>query len=221
LWRTKSRGGRDAGFNKYWWGWEEIRKMNAVAQKYIDTARHGSTMRIVVGQAWNPHRIMVNHDGKSQTDWDSGMLMNYAGWTHQMEFWAFPTKRSGTIRIAVGQAWNPHRIMVNHDGKSQAEWDSGMKMDYAGWKHQMEFWVYPSRTEDGNHVWGVNSGDAIYYRAGHSGSWEHIGGGLKQVSVSGDGNHVWGVNSKDEIYYRAGYSGSWERIDGRLKQVSI
>ena len=29
-------GGVDAGFNKFWRGWDEIREMNAVAQKYID-----------------------------------------------------------------------------------------------------------------------------------------------------------------------------------------
>jgi hypothetical protein len=61
--------------------------------------------------------------------------------------------------------------------------------------------------DDGNHVWGVNSADAIYNRAGFSGSWKQIdGSSLKQVSVSDDGNHVWGVNAKDEIYYRAGFS---------------
>ena len=36
---------------------------------------------------------------------------------------------------------------------------------------------------DGNHVWGVNSADAIYNRAGFSGSWKRIGGSLKQVSI--------------------------------------
>jgi hypothetical protein len=75
----------------------------------------------------------------------------------------------------------------------------------------------PSHT----HVWGVNSSDRIYYRAGFSGSWTRIGGALKQVSVSSDGNHVWGVNSNDQIYYRAGFSGSWTRIGGALKQVSV
>jgi hypothetical protein len=29
-------GGLSAGFNKYWLNWQQIRAMNAVAQKYID-----------------------------------------------------------------------------------------------------------------------------------------------------------------------------------------
>jgi hypothetical protein len=63
-------------------------------------------------------------------------------------------------------------------------------------------------TEDGNHVWGVNTKDEIYYRAPHSGSWERIHSGLKNVSVSDDGNHIWGFNASDAIYYRAPHSGS-------------
>ena len=75
---------------------------------------------------------------------------------------------------------------------------------------------------DGNHVWGVNIHDKVYYRAGRSaGRWTAVDGALIQVSVSGDGNHVWGVNSNDQIYYRAGFSGSWTRIGGALKQVSV
>ena len=62
---------------------------------------------------------------------------------------------------------------------------------------------------DGNHVWGVNSIDDIYYMPGENGSWTRVGGKLKHVSVSHDGSHVWGVNSNDDIYYRGGYDGSW------------
>ena len=72
--------------------------------------------------------------------------MDVQGWKHYMDFWAFSTKQPGTIRIAVAQAWNPHRIMINHSDHKQSEWDSaGKKMDVQGWKHQMEFWVYPAK----------------------------------------------------------------------------
>ena len=73
----------------------------------------------------------------------------------------------------------------------------------------------------GNHVWGVNSGDSVYYRAGKSGSWKPVSGALKEVSISADGNHVWGVNSADHIYIRHGFGGSWKQIPGALKQVSV
>ena len=71
----------------------------------------------------------------------------------------------------------------------------------------------------GNHVWGVNRSGNIYYRAGKSGSWKQVSGGLKYVKVSADGNHVWGVNRNDNIYHRAGFSGSWQQIAGGLKVV--
>jgi len=101
------------------------------------------TIRIAVGQAWEPHRIMINHDNCNQKRWDGGLKMNVAGWKHHMDFWAFSTQQPGTMRIVIGQAWDPHRIMINHDDYNQDRWDGGLRMDVAGWTHKMEFWVYP------------------------------------------------------------------------------
>lgn len=70
--------------------------------------------------------------------------MNYAGWKHYYEFYAFSTKQPGTVRFAVGQAQNPHRMMINHHNKVQAYWNNPKKlMNYAGWAHYYEFWAYP------------------------------------------------------------------------------
>jgi hypothetical protein len=83
--------------------------------------------------------------------------------------------------------------------------------------------IQVSVSGDGNHVWGVNAKDEIYYsRAGFSGSWERMAGGLKHVFVSDDGNHVWGVNTHDKVYYRAAGRSAfkWTGVDGALIQVS-
>ena len=83
-----------------------------------------------------------------------------------------------------------------------------------------------SVSRDGSHVWGVNSGDKIYYRKGFINifnHWRRISGRLKHVSVSGDGNHIWGyVNKRDDyIYYRNGVNGRWIRVPGGLSQISV
>jgi hypothetical protein len=43
----------------------------------------------------------------------------------------------------VSQAHGPHRMIINHDGKTQIEWNSGASMPVRCWTHKMEFWVYP------------------------------------------------------------------------------
>jgi hypothetical protein len=109
------------------------------------STKQPGTIRIAVAQAWNPHCIMINHSDHKQSEWDSGKKMDAQGWAPFTEFWAYPTKQPGTIRIASGEAWNPHRLMINRSDHKQSEWDSGKKMDAQGWKHQMEFWVYPAK----------------------------------------------------------------------------
>ena len=54
-----------------------------------------------------------------------------------------PPPEPGLIRIAVGQAVGPHRMMINHDNFTQDEWNEGQSMSVAGWTHKCEFWVYP------------------------------------------------------------------------------
>jgi len=111
------------------------------------------TIRIAVGEAYNPHRIMVNHGSLPQIEWDAGASMSMAGWSEKMEFWAFPSQQPGTIRIAVGEAYNPHRIMVNHGSLPQIEWDDGASMSTAGWSEKMEFWAFPPKLAIPEHDW--------------------------------------------------------------------
>jgi len=91
---------------------------------------------------------------------------------------------------------------------------------YNTWYNIPGLLKHVSVSNDGNHVWGTNHLDNIWYRAGPFGSWIQVQGALKTVSVSGDGSHVWGTDSADDIFYRAGFSGNWVQITGKLKQVS-
>lgn len=116
------------------------------------TAERPGTIRIAVGQAHDPHRAMINHRSFMQSTWDSGQSMSTAGWTHKLDFWALAAPRPGAIRIAVGEANGPHRIMINHDSMQQTEWDAGASMSIAGWAHKMEFWAYPSKLEAGTQL---------------------------------------------------------------------
>jgi len=68
-------------------------------------------------------------------------------------------------------------------------------------------------------VWGVNSGGAIYKRPGDgSGSWQSIGGKLKDISVGIQ--YIWGVNKDDTIYKcKRPCTGGWEQVSGSLSQL--
>jgi hypothetical protein len=92
----------------------------------------GRLKRIVFGEAFDPHRGMINHSRLAQANWDAGRSMNIAGWTHKLEFWAFDSEQPGTIRIAVGEAGNPHRVLLNHSSYSQAQWKAGQSMSVHG-----------------------------------------------------------------------------------------
>jgi hypothetical protein len=67
------------------------------------------------------------------------------------------------------------------------------------------------QTDNGEHVWGVNSSHDIFYRHGRYGSWKHIDGKLTQIAVGGMmGLHVWGVQENDNIFYREGENSKWK-----------
>ena len=51
------------------------------------------------------HRVMVNMDGSSRD-------MDYEGWDHMMEFFAFAAETPGTERYTICQAWEPHRVQI-------------------------------------------------------------------------------------------------------------
>jgi hypothetical protein len=120
------------------------------------------TIRVAIGKASIPNRIMLNHPDFDQATWNSGKMMNHDVWKHLIDFWAYPTKQPGTIRIAVGHLVYPTptakanisnglknpkvpRSMINHKSLPQSEWENGAKMDVAPYSHHMEFWVYPSK----------------------------------------------------------------------------
>ena len=54
-----------------------------------------------------------------------------------------PLPSAQRIRIAVGEASGPHRIMINSLTFGQDEWNQGKRMDVDGWTHKMAFWAYP------------------------------------------------------------------------------
>ena len=70
--------------------------------------------------------------------------MNYVGWKQQHEFYALDGPKPGSIRVAVGEAKPPHRMMLNHNYKTQEYWNNEKNsMTFAGWTHFYEFWAYP------------------------------------------------------------------------------
>lgn len=82
------------------------------------------TKRVVMGMAYNPHRAMLNHHKISQKQWDNGASMSQFGWKQYGDFHAYKAPEKGLIRVAVGQAWNPHRIMLNHAFQTQKYWNN-------------------------------------------------------------------------------------------------
>ena len=134
---SKSQLEWDAGAPMSCAGWTHKMEFEAFS------AQQPGTIRIAIGEAHGPHRLMINHNSKPQSDWDAGASMDLKGWKHKMDFWVYPTPQPGTIRIAVGEAHEPHRMMINHSYKPQSEWDAGASMDFQGWKHKMDFWAFP------------------------------------------------------------------------------
>ena len=132
------------------------------------------TIRIAVGEAQGPHRMMFNHASLDQSKWNTGQKMDVQGWTHKMEFWAYPTKQPGTMRIAVGQANNPHRMAMNISIMGeQAAWNCHWKnkMDIQGWDHHTEFWVYPCR--DMYSCEGIDWKDKVLNAGETRRTWQH------------------------------------------------
>lgn len=68
-------------------------------------------------------------------------------------------------------------------------------------------------------LWGVNSGDEIYWSSDEGRTWHRVPGGLKQIAV-GPGI-LWGVNSSDEIWWTRDRGQHWTRVNGRLKYIAI
>jgi len=100
--------------------------------------------------------------------------------------------------------------------------------EYSGWMH-MTGALKDVTVSPANHVWGVNSEDAIFHwtKEGEHMEWVRIGGSLKQISAGTAG--VWGVNSNNWLYYRVGTVGDngasgshWYNFEGiRLTWVAV
>ncbi len=62
--------------------------------------------------------------------------LNYNVWS---AVWLrYTTPQPGTERFAVGEAFDPHRVMINLDG-------TGRDMNYDGWRHKTHFYAYPNQ----------------------------------------------------------------------------
>ncbi|XP_078509046.1 fish-egg lectin-like [Lissotriton helveticus] len=82
--------------------------------------------------------------------------------------------------------------------------------------------------------WGVNSGNAIYYRSGTSSgacagtTWTNVAGSLSMIEVGADGS-VYGVNAEGTAYQREGVTNSnpmgtqWKALDfcSKIKHVTF
>lgn len=140
-----------SNYNPLEWGPDSKKKMNYngwshTMEFFAFAKKKPGTIRIAVARKNNPSRLMFNHSDFEQSIWDSGKKLDLKGWMHMYEFWAYPSKQPGTIRIAVGISKKPNtRILINHKNYNQKEWNSGKKMNVGGWKHHMEFWAYPNK----------------------------------------------------------------------------
>ena len=77
----------------------------------------------------------------------------------------YTTRQPGTERFAVGEAFDPHRVMINLDG-------TGRDMDYGGWTHKLHFFAYPNQKahvaaigQAASNLWGLPHLSGILERA--------------------------------------------------------
>lgn len=77
----------------------------------------------------------------------------------------YTTRQPGTERFAVGEAFGPHRVMINLDG-------TGRDMDYGGWTHKLHFFAYPNQKahvaaigQAASNLWGLPHLSGILERA--------------------------------------------------------
>jgi hypothetical protein len=61
--------------------------------------------------------------------------LNVDGWEHCLHFYAYDHPVPGTVKYAVGHAFEPHRMMINRI-------DEDHNRD--GWTHRLSFWAYPT-----------------------------------------------------------------------------
>jgi len=93
-----------------------------------DPSLSSSIIRVYVGEAWDPHRIIVSfteEDARSR------------GWSPKLNFYAFkePPAEGSYIMIAVGEAHGPHRC------KFEIGRHIGTKPGDGGWSGRCVFWV--------------------------------------------------------------------------------
>jgi len=126
-------------------------KARTAACAALQAGSFGVLQRFAVGviNEGLERRCCVNHVDFGQRYWNSGHLMNYAGFKHDLGFWAFSDRRPGTKRIAVGISGGrvtvgPERCLVNPSDRTQFEWDQGQHVDMHGFTPQLSFWAFSS-----------------------------------------------------------------------------
>lgn len=97
------------------------------------------------------------------------------------------------------------------------------KAEYA---KELDKWRWEAwNPKDPDSAWVVNKRNQIFHRNGMKGNWNHVPGGLMQISNGPIG--TFGVNRYHDIYYRRGthedYKSAgtgWSQLPGKLKYVS-
>jgi len=108
-------------------------------------------IRIAYGHAFEPaHRLMINHPEHDQDAYNNGTDIDFGGWSHLGDFWAFPERFDDCmIRVVVGIADNDagdghgHRVFVQHPDESQEAYNDGLDLGFGGWTPHMSFWAFP------------------------------------------------------------------------------
>lgn len=66
-----------------------------------------------------------------------GRRVDVNGWTNRINFYAWERRQAGTVMVAVGEAYSPHRckfVIGRHIGDFRGE-DNG-------WAEKCVFWAY-------------------------------------------------------------------------------
>jgi len=106
-------------------GWKTRTSFKAYSQPDIPYP----SVRVSVGEAYQPHRTMVLLDKP----------MNHSGWKEYLSFYAFRHEQDGAKMIAIAEAHGTHRCMVFEEAHSGE----------GGWTMRLRFWVPREESEYG------------------------------------------------------------------------
>lgn len=83
------------------------------------------TVLIVIGEAWNPHRVTAVVDKRVDVN----------GWSGRLHFYAWPKSQPNTVMVAVAHAKDPSRckfVLGRHVNETEDP----------GWSEIFVFWAY-------------------------------------------------------------------------------